>query len=69
MIKDEIMHSPKAGIIAAGSGSRLRPLADELPQCNLEVGRKNDYWSAVYIMCKIAVFFIFRSKLTTKQKR
>ena len=34
------MHNTRAIIIAAGLGSRLRPLTDELPKCMLEVGRK-----------------------------
>jgi L-glutamine-phosphate cytidylyltransferase len=35
------MHNARAIIIAAGSGSRLRPLTDETPKCMLEVGRKS----------------------------
>jgi choline kinase len=35
------MHNARAIIIAAGSGSRLRPLTDEIPKCMLEVGRKS----------------------------
>jgi len=34
------MHNARAIIIAAGSGSRLRPLTDETPKCMLEVDQK-----------------------------
>jgi len=34
------MRNASAIIIAAGSGTRLRPLTDEIPKCMLEIGRK-----------------------------
>lgn len=49
------MSITKAIILAAGVGSRLRPLTDELPKCLLEVGRRTliDYQLSALNGCGI----------------